>query len=40
MMHYNLTFRAEKHTVWRQEEEKEEDITRFVTRLISLVYVD
>jgi chromosome transmission fidelity protein 18 len=29
MMHYNLTFRAEKHTVCRPEEEKEEDITRF-----------
>jgi hypothetical protein len=28
MMHYDLTFRSEKHTVWRAEEEKEEEITR------------
>merc|ERR1719353_1179927 len=29
MMHYDLTFRSEKHTVWRAEEEKEEEITRY-----------
>merc|ERR1719183_408083 len=29
MMQYDLTYRAEKHTVWRPEEEREEEITRY-----------
>merc|ERR1719353_2647299 len=29
MMHYDLTYRPEKHTVWRAEEEQEEEITRY-----------